>query len=334
MIKPSGACGVRMAGTGSAVPEKILTNDDLSRILDTTDEWITQRTGIRCRRVSDQSKEGTFTLSRDALRRALDAASMKASDLDLLIIGTCTAEMRCPSLACRVAGDVGAINAGAFDVTAACSGFVYALNVAETMVRSGRYKNVGVIGADAMSTMVDYQDRSVSILFGDAAGAAILVPDPDLNRGCIYQTLGSDGRDWTGLYIPNRAQEVPEADKDNPIRLGSLRMDGREIFKFAVSKFREVIADALEKTGLTADDISQIVCHQSNARIIENAIEKLKLPREKVLINIDQYGNSSSGSVGLCLDQVWRAGKVPAGKPMILVAFGGGVTWASNVWNV
>ena len=134
--------------------------------------------------------------------------------------------------------------------------------------------------------------------------------------------------------LPNRAQEVPEADKDNPIRLGYLRMDGREIFKFAVSKFREVIADALEKTGLTADDISQIVCHQSNARIIENAIEKLKLPRDKVLINIDQYGNSSSGSVGLCLDQVWRAGKVPAGKPMILVAFGGGVTWASNVWNV
>jgi 3-oxoacyl-[acyl-carrier-protein] synthase-3 len=334
VIQPTGVCGVRIAGTGSAVPDRVLTNDDLARIMDTTDEWITQRTGIRCRRVSDPSKEGTFTLARDALRRALEASNMKGSDLDLIVVGTCTAEMRCPSLSCRVAGELGAINAGAFDVVAACSGFVYALNVAETMVRSGRYRNVGVVGADAMSTMVDYQDRSVSILFGDAAGAAVLTPDPDLKRGCIYQTLGSDGRDWSALYIPMRAQEIPEKDRDNPIRLGFLRMDGREVFKFAVNKFREVIVDAFAQTGLTAADVSQIICHQSNARIIENAIEKLGLPREKVLINIDQFGNSSSGSVGLCLDQVWRAGKVPAGKPMMLVAFGGGVTWASSVWNV
>lgn len=334
MTRIPGAPGVRIVGTGSAVPERRLTNDDLSRMVDTSDEWIVQRTGIRERRVSDPSKEGTFTLNRDALKNALDASGMKGSDLDLIIVGTCTQEMSCPSVACRVAGEVGALGAGAFDVVAACSGFVYSMNLADSLIRSGRFKRIGVCGGDAMSTVIDYQERSVSILFGDAAGAAILVADENPDRGCIHQQLGSDGRDWTGLYMPRRPQEVPEADLNNPIRLGCLRMNGREVFKFAVNRFRQVIEDALAATNLTPADLSQVICHQSNIRIIESAMEKIGLPPEKVYVNIDRFGNSSAGSVGLCLDQLWRAGKVPAGQPMMLVAFGGGMTWASGVWNV
>jgi len=330
----TGAVGVRIAGTGSAVPERRLTNDDLSRMVDTSDAWIVQRTGIRERRVCDPSREGTFTLNRDALRRALDAAGMRGDQLDLVIVGTCTQEMSCPSVACRVAGEVGAVPAGAFDVVAACSGFVYAMNVADSLIRSGRFKSIGVCGGDAMSSVIDYQERSVSILFGDAAGSAVLVADPDPRLGCIHQQLGSDGRDWGALYMPRRMKEVPEADLANPIRLGYLRMNGREVFKFAVGKFRQVIEDALQATGLSPADLSQVICHQSNIRIIESAIEKIGLPPDKVYVNIDRFGNSSAGSVGLCLDQLWRAGKVPAGRPMMMVAFGGGMTWASSVWNV
>lgn len=326
--------GVRMVGTGSAVPDRVLSNADLERMMDTSNDWIEQRTGIRERRIVDPAHEGTFTLSRDALARALDAAGMKASDLDLIIVGSVTQEMTCPSIACRVSAALGGAPAGAFDILAACSGFLYSLNVADSLIRSGRHRAVGVVGCDAMSTVVDYNDRSVSILFGDAAGSAVLVADPDPNRGCIHQRLNADGRTWESLYLPRRMQDVPEADRDNPIRLGCLRMSGRDVFRFAVTKFREVIEEAMDSARLTPADVSQFICHQSNIRIIDAAIEKLGLPREKVHINIDRFGNSSAGSVGLCLDQLWRGGKLPAGQPMILVAFGGGLTWASSVWNV
>ncbi len=327
--------GVRLAGTGSAVPDRILSNTDLERIMDTTTEWIEQRTGIRERRIVDPTREGTYTLSRDALSRALESASMKANELDLIIVASCTQEMTCPSVACRISNALGAAPAGAFDVIAACSGFVYALNVADSLVRIGRYRNVGVVGCDAMSTVVDYDDRSVSILFGDAAGAAILCADEqDRSRGCMHQVLQADGASWETLYMPRRAQDLPEHDRDNPIRLGCLRMNGRDVFRFAVTKFREVIEDSLKATALSVNDVSQFICHQSNIRIIDAAIEKLGLPREKVHINIDRFGNSSAGSVGLCLDQLWRAGKIPQGEPVVIVAFGGGLTWASSVWKV
>ncbi|MBM4112623.1 MAG: ketoacyl-ACP synthase III [Phycisphaerae bacterium] len=334
MTHASAPRGVRLLGTGSAVPPAELTNKDLEKILDTTDEWIHQRTGITARRICDPGREGTYTLARDAVSRALEASKRRAEDLDLVICATCTAEMTCPSTACRITGALGATRAGAFDLTAACSGFVYAMNVADTLIRSGRFQRIGVVGADAMSTMVDYTDRSVSILFGDAAGAAILEADPDPSRGCIHQTLSADGSDWRTLYMPRRCQEIPPGEESNPIRLGYLRMHGREVFRFAVTKFREVIEEALSATKLTPDDVSQFICHQSNRRIIETAIEKIGLPRDKVHVNIDRYGNSSAGSVGLCLDELWRAGKIPQGRPMILVAFGGGLTWASSVWNV
>jgi 3-oxoacyl-[acyl-carrier-protein] synthase III len=328
--------GVRIAGVGSAVPEKVLTNADLEKMVDTSDEWIVQRTGIRERRIVDPAKgEGTYSLGRDALRNALKDAGMQGSDLDMIIFATVTAEMTCPSNACRAALEVGAAPAGAFDLVAACCGYVYALNVGESLVRSGRHRNVAIIGCDAMTTVCDYTERSVSILFGDAAGCAILSRDdsnPDI--GCLYQTLHSDACMWESLYMPRRQIDVPEKDKDNPIRLGCLRMNGREVYKFAVNKFREVIEDALEKTGLSADDISQFVCHQSNVRIIDAAKERLGLPDEKVHVNIDRFGNSSAGSVGLVFDQLWKAKKVKRGDHVIFVAFGGGLTWASSVWKL
>jgi 3-oxoacyl-[acyl-carrier-protein] synthase-3 len=319
---------------GSAVPDKALTNFDLEKMVDTSDEWIVQRTGIRERRMVNPETEGTFTLSRDALRRALDHAGMKGSDLDQIIIGTVTAEMTCPSVACRVSHALGAAPAGAFDLVAACSGFVYSLNVAETLVRSGRNAAVGVVGCDTMTTASDFSERTVSILFGDAAGAAILVRDDDPSVGCIYQSNQADGAMWESLYIPRLPRDVPEHDRDNPIKLGCLRMNGREIYKFAVAKFRDVIREALDATGLTVDQISQFVGHQSNVRIIDAAKDKLGLPPEKVYINIDHYGNSSAGSVGLCLDELWRAGKINRGDYVLFVAFGGGLTWATSVWKI
>ena len=333
-MTPPDRYGVRIAGVGSIVPDQVLTNQDLEKILDTSDEWIVQRTGIHERRRVDQAHQGTFTLSRDAASRAIENAGISPRELDLLIVATCTGEMSCPSIACRVAGAIGATPAAAFDLVAACSGFVYALNVADTMIRSGRYQTVAVVGCDAMTTVVDYEDRSVSILFGDAGGAAVLTRDPDPLRGCRYQHMGADGESWETLYMPRRQQDVPAWDAENPIRLGNLRMSGREVYRFAVTKFQEVIRDALDSTGLTVDDVSQFVCHQSNTRIIESAKEKLGLPAEKVLINIDRYGNSSSGSVPLVFDQLWQAGKINSGDNIVFVAFGGGLTWASSVWTI
>jgi 3-oxoacyl-[acyl-carrier-protein] synthase-3 len=330
---PSGACGVRILGTGSAVPDRRLTNGDFARMMDTSDEWITQRTGIKERRVLDLRTEGCSTLAQRALERAIDAAGIKAEDLDLVIVATVTMEMTCPSVASRIAGAVGAKNAAAFDLGAACSGFVYALNTAESMVRAGRARTVAVLGSEAMSSILDYTDRTVSILFGDAAGCAIIQATSDTTKGCIYQHMGADGSGWHALYIPRRESDVPHEDIDNPVRLGCLRMNGKEVFRFAVTKFKEVMEDAFAKTGLTPADVSQVICHQSNVRIIDAAREKLNIDPAKIYVNIDRYGNSSAGSVPLCLDELWRAGKITPGKPFMMVAFGGGLTWASSVWN-
>lgn len=333
MNSPDGY-GIRIAGVGSAVPEKVLTNADFEKMVDTTDEWIVQRTGIRERRVVDPERQGTFTLACDALRRALEDANLAASDLDLIILGTVTGEMTCPSVACRVADALGAAPAGAFDVGAACCGFVYSINIADSLIRCGRYRTIGVIGADTMSTITDYTDRTLSILFGDAAGAVVVARDDDPSLGCLYQTMQADAALWESLYIPRREQDIPDHDRDNPIRLGCLRMRGREIFKFAVVKMREVIEEALEATGLSACQISQFICHQSNLRIIDSTRQKLGLPPEKFYINIDTHGNSSAGSVGLCFDQLWQAGEVKRGDYVMFVAIGGGLTWSTSVWKL
>lgn len=334
MSAPAPPFGVRIRGTGSYLPERRLTNEDFAKILDTSDEWIVQRTGIHERRVCTGDEESTFLMARTALSRALDSAGMKGSDLDLIILGTVTPEMTCPSVATRVAAAVGAVPAPAFDIGAACCGFVYGINIAQGLIRSGMFRTVGVIGAEQMSSIVDYTDRSVSILFGDAAAAAILQRDPDPRVGCLFQRMGADGSGWQSLYLPRVPRDVPPADAHNPIRLGNIRMNGKEVFRFAVTKFREVLEEAMHETNLTPETVGQVICHQSNIRIIEAARERIGLPTEKVHINIDRYGNTSAASVGVCLDELWRAGKIEKERPFVMVAFGGGLTWASSVWRV
>ncbi|MCC6661943.1 MAG: ketoacyl-ACP synthase III [Phycisphaerales bacterium] len=327
--------GVRIAGTGMLLPEDRITNADLEKLMETTDEWILQRTGIReRRRVNPAKGESCWTISAQALRGALADAKMDAADLDLVIVATVSTEQACPSTACRVAGEIGAGAAGAVDMNAACCGFVYATNVAHDLIRAGSYRNIGVVGCDTLSEVMDYstEGRGTAILFGDAAGAAVLRATDDPSRGIIAQAMHSDGTSWRHLYIPRRARDFPAGAEGK--KLGVMYMNGREVFKFAVTKFCDLIAQTLDRAGLTPDDVDHYVCHQSNARILESARERFGLPQEKLYVNIDRVGNTSSGSVPVCLHELRSAGRIREGQLVMLVAFGGGLTWASGLWRM
>jgi 3-oxoacyl-[acyl-carrier-protein] synthase-3 len=338
-VRPPAAVhvGVRIAGTGHAVPEKIVTNDDLAKIMDTSDEWIAQRTGIRQRRVCDPAKgEGPVTLSAEALRRALVDANIDPKELDMVILGSVTGEMLCPSTACRVASMVGATPAGAYDVLAACCGFVYGINQANALIRSGQARTVGVIGCDCLFSHMDVNNRAVAVLFGDSAGAAVLRATDDTSRGVIASAMHSDGSRWSDLYIPNVPSDLPDgvdAERDK-IKFGTLQMHGREVYKFAVGTFTPLIEQTLEKAGLKADDVAMYVCHQSNARMLESARERLGIPAEKLYINIDRFGNCSAGSVPVAFDELRKMGKCNEGELVMFVAFGGGMTWSSSLWRM
>ncbi len=327
--------GVRIAGTGHAVPETRLTNEDLSRTIDTTHEWIVQRTGIHERRVCNPAKgESARSLCNAALRDALADARLDATDLDLILIASVSGESRVPSVACRVAADLGATSAGAMDVIAACSGFVYGLNIGHELIRGGSYRNVAVIGCDVMSSIIDPLDRRTVILFGDAAGAAVLRATDDMSKGILAQSLHADGSRWHDLYLPYIDRDLPEGSNWQEGPPGCLRMNGREVYKFAVKTFSELISETLEKTGLKADDVDLFIAHQSNARILESARERFGIPEEKMYVNIDRYGNSSAGSVPLCLSELRDQGRVADGDIVMFVAFGAGLTWASSLWRV
>jgi 3-oxoacyl-[acyl-carrier-protein] synthase-3 len=342
MVTPSGSrlpalprVGVRIAGTGSALPRRVVTNEQIATIVDTSDEWIRQRTGVRTRHICDpRDGESNLTLCVQAIRRALEAAAIPPSELDLIIAGTITQDMRCPSTACLVSAQIGAGRCAAWDLGAACSGFVYALNTAHDLIRAGSYRTVGVIGADTVSSLVDYTNRGVCILFGDAAGAVVLRATDDTTKGCIAQVIRSDGRSWPDLYMPAWMEHIPVTADRTQYRTGCLQMNGRAVFKFAVSTFQELIAETLERAGLRAEDVDMFVCHQSNARILEAARERFGIPPEKLYINIDRVGNTSAGSAALCLDELTRAGRVREGQLVMIVAFGAGLTWASSLWQL
>ncbi|MDP6602008.1 MAG: beta-ketoacyl-ACP synthase 3 [Phycisphaerales bacterium] len=325
-------CGVRLLGTGSAVPETILDNETLAKRFGVDADWIEQRSGIRERRVCGRG-ESVFTLELEALRNAMDNASVQPTDLSLIITASVTSEMTCPSNASRLGGAIGAVPTGGFDLVAACCGFVSAMNVADSLIRAGGYETIAVVGGDCMTGISDMHERGSAILFGDAAGCAILQRSDTPTEGCIYQRMNGDGTDWSSLYIPNRLDEVVEDDGFD-VPLGKLRMKGKEVYKFAVNTFQDLAVETMANTQLAVEDIAQFICHQSNARIIESAMQKLSLPSEKVYINIDRYGNSSSGSVSLCLDQLWRNGSISRGDTIVMLAFGGGLTWTSSVWNL
>ncbi|HEY8665103.1 MAG TPA: beta-ketoacyl-ACP synthase III [Tepidisphaeraceae bacterium] len=321
--------GAIIAGTGSFLPEKRLTNDELAKMVDTNDEWIVQRTGIRERRIAGTG-ESTATLASHAATRALKAASLEPKDIDLVICGTISPEMVFPSTACFVAASLGLATTPAFDVTAACSGFLYTLDTAAAFVKSGRYKNVLAIGAETLSRLTDYTDRSSCILFGDGAGAVVVQRSADTTRGLIYSSLHADGRGWEMLYCPPGSRN-PIDSKMVAGRQQYMKIKGREVYKFAVQRFEELIEDAMRKCELTIDQVKLIIPHQVNQRIIDSALEKLSIPPEKAFVNIDRYGNTSSASIPIALDEACRAGKFGRGDVLIFVAFGAGLTWANAV---
>lgn len=332
---PRESRGVAILGTGHAVPDRVLTNDDLASFMETSDEWISQRTGIRQRRVCDPSKgENTTWLSTRALERALESAGVPGDDLDLVIVASVTSEMTCPASACRVAAGVGAGDAGAFDLVAACSGFVYSLIVAHDMIRAGTHRTIGIVGCDVMSRVLDYENRAVSVLFGDSAGAAVLRADDDPARGLVARAMHADGSRWHDLYLPRTPEDCPEGVCASEVRLNSLQMNGREVYKFAVGTFSNLIASTLDKAGLSAEDVDMFVCHQSNARMLESARSRFGIPEDKLYVNIDRFGNCSAGSVPVAFDELRQQGKCQNGDLVMFVAFGGGLTWSSALWRL
>ncbi|MBM4107837.1 MAG: ketoacyl-ACP synthase III [Phycisphaerae bacterium] len=334
---PSARRGVRLVGTGRCLPEKTLSNAQLERMMDTSDEWIVQRTGIRMRHVVDRDRgESTLGLASEALRRALADASIDPLDLDLLVLATMTSEMMCPPTACRVVHAAGATRAAAFDLNGACSGFVFSLNVAHELVRGGAYRTVAVVGADTLSVHMDYctAGRGTAILFGDGAGAVILRATDDATKGLLAHSMHTDGTGWMEIYIPYHPTDFPEGTPPDPSRFGHVQMNGSSVFKFAVSTFPQLIQETLDKAGLTADDVDMFVCHQSNRRILDAARARFGLPEDKLYVNIDRVGNTVAASVPMCLDELRRAGRVREGMKVMFVAFGGGLTWGSSLWQL
>ena len=322
-----------LAGTGSFLPEKILTNDDLTRIVDTNDEWITTRTGIKTRHVASEG-ETTATMAAEAARRALADAGMAPEELELIVLGTITPEMVFPSTACFVQNMIGAQNAWAFDLSAACSGFVYGLSVAHQFVSSGQHKNAMVIGAETLTRITNYKDRASCILFGDGAGAAILKAADKGPQGVMYSTSFSDGSGWTSLNCTAYGSRNPVGTPLADPSMVYMNINGREVYQTAVRRIVELVDECLEKCDLGIDDIAMFIPHQMNARIIESVGKRLKMPDERVFINIDRFGNTSAASIPIALDDCRRRGMLKSGDIILLVAFGGGLTWGATVIQV
>ena len=312
----------RIAGIGAYVPETIVTNDDLAKIVETSDEWISSRTGIRERRIS--TKEGTSDLAAEAARRALEAAGVKPEELDLIILGTSSPDCNYPSGACEVQAKIGAVNAAAFDISAACSGFIFAMNIVQGFFKSGIYQTALIIGAETLSKVVDWDDRSTCVLFGDGAGAAVLKNE---ESGIIDMLMGSDGTKGEALKCTSRSLgnfltgERPE--------LGFMTMDGQEVFRFAVKRVPESIESLMKRNKTAKEDIRYYILHQANERIVEAVAKRLKEPMDKFPMIIEKYGNTSTASIPLLLDDMVKKGMLKAGDKIILSGFGAGMTWGA-----
>ncbi|MFZ5596201.1 MAG: beta-ketoacyl-ACP synthase III [Bacillota bacterium] len=315
-----------ITGLGAYVPEKVLTNSDLERMVETQDEWIVSRTGIRERRIADP-EQATSDLALEAARDALADARIDPEDLDLIIVATNTPDSLFPATACIVQDRLGASNAGAFDLLSGCTGFIYSLGVASQFVVSGMYRHVLVIGAEVLSRIVDWEDRNTCVLFGDGAGAAVVGRVPG-DRGLIYSRLGAYGAGGQHLYMPAGGSRMPASGKTVEERLHYIHMNGREVFKFAVRTCGEGSLEALEKTGLTVQDLDYLIPHQANIRIIEAAAKRLDLPMEKVLVNVDRYGNTSTASIPMALKEAVEKGRIKDGNNIMMTGFGAGLTWA------
>lgn len=319
---------VRIAGTGSALPGKILTNAELATLVDTSDEWITTRTGIKERRIATEG-EFTSTFATEAARRAMEMAGVQPEEIDLIVLGTVTPDFPFPSTACIVQDQLGATNATAFDLSAACSGFIFGLSIAEKYIRSGAARKILVIGAEVLSRIVDWQDRNTCVLFGDGAGAVVLEAS-DGDHSLLSTHTFSNGAYWNLLYQPGSGSRNP-ATNNRTIdeRLIYLTMAGNDVFKHAVRAMEEAAVKALEANGLSPSDISLLIPHQANRRIIDATAKRLGIGSERLFINLHRYGNTSSASIPIALDEANRQGVLKPGNNLLLAAFGGGFTYGS-----
>jgi 3-oxoacyl-[acyl-carrier-protein] synthase-3 len=327
VIAPSRA--VHIVGTGSFTPARVLTNHDLEKIVDTSDEWITSRTGIKERRISDPATPSSG-LATHAANRALEAAGITGADLDQIIVGTVTGDRTFPSTACIIQDRVGASRAHAFDLSAACAGFLYGLSVGQSAIRSGVAETVLVIGVETLSRIVDWTDRNTCVLFGDAAGAVIL-RSSEKPGGILATRLHSDGSLVHLLEMPAGGSLRPPSHETVDKRLHTIQMRGNDVFKHAVRAMESVALEALEAAGRRPEELSLLIPHQANYRIIEATARRLGLPMEKVFVNLDRYGNTSAASIPLALDEAYRSGRIRPGDLIEMVTFGGGFTWAAAV---
>lgn len=320
---------VGVLGTGKYVPDKVLTNFDLEQMVETNNEWIVTRTGIRERRISS-AEEASSDLAYHASLEALSNAGLTAEDIDLIIVATITPDMAFPSTACVLQEKLGAKRSAAFDLSAACSGFIYGLANAVSLINTGMYKHVLVVGAECLSKITDYTDRNTCILFGDGAGAVVLGQVPE-GRGFQSFVLGADGAGGELLHIAGGGSRCPSSEQSVADKKHYIHMAGSEVFKFAVRIMGSAALEALEKAGMKKDDVDLLVPHQANIRIIHSALEKLDLPEEKCMINLDKYGNASAASIPIALAEAAEEGRMKEGDCLVLVGFGGGLTWGSSV---
>ena len=314
----------RIAGTGSYLPERVLTNADLEKMVETNDEWIVSRSGIRERHIAAEG-ETTSDLAFHAAKRALEAAGLDAADIELIVLGTTTPDVIFPSTACLLQDRLGANGCAAFDVNAACSGFIFALSVADKFIKTGAVKNALVVGAETLTRMVDWTDRGTCVLFGDAAGAVVLKADE--TAGILSTHLHADGSKKHLLYNPVGVSKGFKPDEPN---VGvKVMMAGSDVFKYAVKALDSVVDETLAANGLDKSDLDWLIPHQANLRIIEATAKRLQMPMERVVVTVDRTGNTSAGSVPLALDEAVRSGRVQRGQLLLLEAFGGGFTWGS-----
>jgi len=318
-----------IVGTGMYVPPRVLTNHDLEQIVETSDEWIRTRSGIVERHIMSDDQV-TSDMAFEASKLALEAAAVSPSDLDLIIIGTLTADQPMPSCACEVQRRLGATRAGATDLSAACTGFIYALTLGAGVISSGAAETVLVVGAEGLSRVTDWTDRGTCVLLADGAGAAVLKPVPD-GRGLRSSYLRADGTMRDVLYIEGGGSRHPASEETVRKRMHYIRMAGPDVFKWAVKTMEEASLEALRRAGLTLADVDLVVPHQANIRIIDAAARRLGIPPEKFVRNIDRYGNTSTASIPMALDEAVRGGRVHEGDTLVLVGFGGGVTWGAAV---
>ena len=319
-----------ITGHGSFAPEKTLSNAELARMVDTSDEWITTRTGIKVRHIT-KDHETTAMLATEAAKRALAEADLNPADIELIIVATITPEMVFPSTASFVQRALRAKKAWVFDLAAACSGFVYGLSIVQQFIENGRIRNALVIGAETLTKITDWTDRTSCILFGDGAGAVVLERANDGRKGILFSAMHSDGDRWEALNCQAYGSRYPSSRKlDDPDKI-YMQIKGREVYQQAIRRIVQTVKDSLKTCGLTIDDIRMMISHQMNARIIESASKRLNLPDEKVFININEYGNTSAASVPIAFDECARTGKIKRGDIIILVAFGAGLTWGANV---